>query len=201
MQVSLLDSAISTVTNMAKGNDGKGARRRATKQLLFVAGCVLVFVVGFLCLSDRQGEADASRDGRGLRDSKRRQDRRPRRGRGAADADEGIDPHEREVRYRRYLIDQFESPEEELELLEEVLNGKLHLIDIEVVEKELERAPKGSYAGVYGNFCRVNFAVHKANPSIGTSRSREIAIFTLKETSNFNCLGHITSRFVSPFSC
>ena len=170
---------------MTKGNDGKGARRRVTNQLLFMTGCVVVFVVGFLCLSGRQEEANASRGGRGLRDSKGQQGRkgRPGRGRGAADAEESMDPHEREVRYRRYLIDQFESPEEELELLDDVLNGKLHLIEIELVGKEMERASEDSYAGVYGSFCRLNFAAHKANPSSGTSNYRGNCIFSRKGTS------------------
>ncbi len=83
-----------------------------------------------------------------------------------------MNSHERAVQYRRYLIDQFESPEEEVELLDDVLNGKLHLIELEMVTEEMERAPEDSYAGVYGSFCRLNFAVHKANPSSGTSNSR-----------------------------
>jgi hypothetical protein len=188
---------------MTKGNDGKGARRRVTRQLLFAVGCVVIFSVGFFCLSDQQKkkETNSSEGSRGLRDSKGLQKRkgRPGRDRGAADADQEMDPHEREVRYRRYLIDQFESPEEELELLDDVLNGKLHLINIELVEKEMERASEDSYAGVYGSFCELNFAVHKANPSSGTSYASANCIdLTRRKPSDFpyHVCGPVFSSFV-----
>ena len=48
-----------------------------------------------------------------------------------------------------------------------ILSGKLNLIDIRVNRNEMARAPAGSYNGVYGTFCRLNFAAHKADPSGG----------------------------------
>jgi hypothetical protein len=78
-----------------------------------------------------------------------------------------VDPQETAARYRRDLTKQFESKEEH-RLLEDVLNAKLHLMDVYSVQEEVERAPSNSYNGVYGSFCRLNFKLHKENPASGT---------------------------------
>lgn len=182
---------------MTKGNDGRAARRRSTKQLVGVSACSLIFVIGFLYIRQppvepRRGKASAGGgDGRNLgrlRDRQGVQDRQHRAGRGGRAADgkeEAMNPHERATMYRRYLIDQFESPDEELKLLNDVLNGRLHLIELEVVKEEMDRAREDSYAGVYGSFCRLNFAAHKANPSSGTSDSFTLYRCVLGFSGNF----------------
>jgi hypothetical protein len=78
-----------------------------------------------------------------------------------------MDPHDIAVRYRHDLIQQFES-EEEIKYLEDILNAKIHLMDVYAVQEELERSPANSYSGVYGSFCKLNFQAHKDNPSSGT---------------------------------
>ncbi|CAB9506936.1 HSPB (Heat shock 27kDa) associated protein 1 [Seminavis robusta] len=48
---------------------------------------------------------------------------------------------------------------------ERILAADLNLVDIEVVSRELRQAPSDSYAGIYGIFCKVNWAAHKKDPS------------------------------------
>ena len=49
-----------------------------------------------------------------------------------------------------------------------ILEGKLNLVDITIDRRALSRAAEGSYEGIYGVFCQLNFDVHKNDPSSGT---------------------------------
>jgi hypothetical protein len=170
---------------MTKGNDGKAARQRAMKQLVCASSSILVFTVLLLCrrggsndYSIRNKPIVSSMDGHDPRRLGRTRQvhhnsRQRPSGSGGEGAPEifdetGMDPHEVAVRFRRDLLRQAES-KDEIRLLEDVLEGKLHLINIMGVEEELVRSSENSYAGVYGRFCRLNFAVHKENPSSGKS--------------------------------
>lgn len=186
---------------MTKGNNGKAARRRAMKQLLCLSLSILTFTVVFLCFgSNNAQEKVTSVDGHtpprrlGNRNNKQKQHSHHHyRGTGVAGTmfdETGKDPHEVAVRFRSDLLAQAET-KDEAAFLEDILEGRLHLVDIIGVEQELERAPLHSYAGVYGKFCRLNFAIHKANPSSGKLiRSVEKGRFQ-DDRPHGNCLNDV----------
>jgi hypothetical protein len=167
-------SSFSFLLKMTKGNDGKAARRRVMKQLLCLSLSVLTFTIVFLCFrgninNDNNPKTGIPMNGRmpsnRLGDHKKRQYNH-HHGSGISDVfdETGMDPHEVAVRFRRDLLHQAET-KDEVTSLEDILEGRLHLVDIMGVDQEVQRSPAHSYAGVYGKFCRLNFAVHKANPS------------------------------------
>lgn len=56
--------------------------------------------------------------------------------------------------------------------LDDILSARVHLIDLSIEAHELLRAMDADedknvlhYAGVYGTFCRINWSLHKTNPS------------------------------------
>lgn len=68
------------------------------------------------------------------------------------------------------------------EVAELIMRGKLNLVELHTKHGELADAPEETYDGIYGTFCRLNFAVHKEDPSSGTY------IFSLSVLSLFVCL-------------
>ena len=53
-------------------------------------------------------------------------------------------------------------------------------------EEELERSHPSTYAGVYGHFCKLNFAVHKKDPAAGRSIVCHVLLCTKKEDELFS---------------
>jgi hypothetical protein len=51
--------------------------------------------------------------------------------------------------------------------LDLILSASINLVAISADPSELQTS-KQSYSGVYGDFCALNFALHKADPSAGT---------------------------------
>jgi hypothetical protein len=51
--------------------------------------------------------------------------------------------------------------------LDLILSASINLVAISADPSELEASAQ-SYSGVYGDFCALNFDVHKADPSAGT---------------------------------
>lgn len=51
--------------------------------------------------------------------------------------------------------------------LDLILSASINLVAVSADPSELQTA-KQSYSGVYGDFCALNFALHKADPSAGT---------------------------------
>jgi hypothetical protein len=173
---------------MTKENDGKAARKRAVKKCIVVAVSTLSLTVSFLCLLFQVNSHNNNNNNghdrygfpmmngqlpRRLGRQKQLSQHRHRRHR---DSDgnipeifdeTGLDPHEVALRFREDLYHQFET-KDEIALLDDVLEARIHLIAIIGIEEEVVRAPKHTYNGVYGSFCRLNFAVHKENPSSGT---------------------------------
>ncbi|KAL3940825.1 MAG: hypothetical protein SGARI_000826 [Bacillariaceae sp.] len=170
---------------MTKGNNGKAARRRTAKQLACLTVCVvMVCSIVFLCFRGGGGYSGSTKIGipmNGVGGGGRRlgggghknkqQQRRASHHRHQGDTsgsnlydETDKDPHEVAVRFRQDLLQQAES-RDEVQMLEDILEGRLNLVDIMSIDEELERSPEHSYAGVYGSFCKLNFAVHKANPS------------------------------------
>ena len=197
-QPTTIHPTIQPQTNiMTKGNDGKAAKRRAMKQMLGLAACVLVFTVVFVTMNSN-GKTTTTRKSShndhgdaGGRQQQHQQQQRRYLGRhhqhdhqqqqqqhhgdddkssseeSTIDINENMEPNEIAVRYRHDLIKQFES-KEEIKYLEDILSAKIHLMEINAVSQELERSPSNSYSGVYGLFCKLNFQVHKDNPASGT---------------------------------
>lgn len=168
---------------MTKENNGKAARRRATKKFVLVAMCALLLTGAVLLCFRGSGGIDRLRFGipmngelprrlgLGGNNNKHRHSRRRHHSKGEvppAFDETGMDPHDVAERYRQELMDQFDGAQDEIALLEDVVEARIHLVEIVGLEEEIIRAPKSSYAGVYGRFCRLNFAVHKENPSSGT---------------------------------
>jgi hypothetical protein len=164
---------------MAKENNGKAARRRTAKRLLALCGCSLVLVItlmGFRGNSGNNINNGSVQFGFPMNGQMPRRLGGPghRRHRSSHQQkhptepfdESGMDPHDVAVRFRQDLYDQFES-KDEIALLEDVLEARIHLVEIMGLEEEVVRSPKNSYHGVYGSFCRLNFAVHKENPSSG----------------------------------
>ena len=133
-----------------KGNDGRAARRKLTRQLAFIVGgfVILLAILTFLGVGGRRGN--------NLRDSAKASLARIRDSSAYAKASE----------FRNDLRNQFKEKHEG-QILEEILSGYLHLVDVQVVEEELLSAPPNSYAGVYGTFCRLDWSMHKKDPSAG----------------------------------
>jgi len=53
---------------------------------------------------------------------------------------------------------------------ERILSAEWHLIDLAVGSKgSLRKAPTDSYDGIVGTFCVLDFSIHKADPSSGTT--------------------------------
>lgn len=48
-----------------------------------------------------------------------------------------------------------------------LLSGYFHLIDLDVDHEEMEDAEDDSYAGITAEFCKLDFALHKKDPSSG----------------------------------
>lgn len=60
--------------------------------------------------------------------------------------------------------DGYVGKEAEAVALEEIASGKLHLIDLD--SENIKELQAGSYQNVIGEFCRINWSIHKENPSL-----------------------------------
>ena len=143
-----------------KENDGRGARRKKLKRMRWLGGvCVALSLALFLLtlLSRRSSTATSSRS---LKGQEHRLRRKPALSQWGENA----------MRFRDQMKDQQEN---EAEILQMALDAEIHLIDLFVVEEEMLSAPKNSYEGVYGKFCRLDWQLHKNNPSEGELCSKE----------------------------
>jgi hypothetical protein len=84
----------------------------------------------------------------------------------------------KEVRKQPKPVAEEEDPSDSEDLMVEVslsdpeenvplLSGRFHLIDLEVDHDELADADDDSYAGITAEFCMLDFALHKKDPSSG----------------------------------
>jgi hypothetical protein len=145
---------------MAKGNDGRGARKKITWQLLWIFGgfLLLIIVLSFLGVGGRSNINQ-------LRDTNVSPDTPVSKAREHLERIRNAG-QEQASKFRNDLKDQF-SEKNEGKLLESVLSGHMHLVDLHIVQEELSRAPSNSYAGIYGNFCHLDWSLHKKDPSAG----------------------------------
>jgi hypothetical protein len=162
-----------------KGNHGRGARRKQTRRILIiVGGGFVVLVIGLmLVLGVGGGGGDSNRrslsqpaasengNNKNLRDTPwSKTQNQLTRIRDAA--------QEQASQFRKDLLDQF-ARKDEGEILDMVLQAKIHLVDLHIVEEELLRAPSNHYAGVYGSFCKLDWNLHKQDPSAGTCSNNQ----------------------------
>lgn len=133
-----------------KGNDGHAARKRVMKQLFVVGGLCFCFSAIFFL---RSGQSTSSRQL--LRDPN------------SSNTFMLSKLQDKARKFRKDLHESYSNKHDEPEMLEKILEAEIHLVDLEVVEEELLRAHPSSYAGIYGEFCELNFAVHKKDPAAG----------------------------------
>ena len=132
-----------------KGNDGRAARRRITNRLVIGIGIFIIVVIfWFLWSVITKGEVPT------------RPMLRERGGGGGNAVNKARE-------FRKKMAHSYANEHDEAEMLEQILQAKIHLVDLEVVEDELLQSHPSTYAGVYGHFCQLNFAAHKKDPSSG----------------------------------
>jgi hypothetical protein len=69
--------------------------------------------------------------------------------------------------------------DDDQESLDLILSASINLVAISAEPSELQASAE-SYSGVYGDFCALNFAVHKADPSAGTYSIASFCILLYK---------------------
>ena len=131
-----------------KGNTGKARRQRTQRQILaIVASFCLLIVLLELMGYGKIGKASRSKLRQSYQGSKAKfQDRfsQMKAGRGGRSSNDDLD---------------------ESQILEMILSAEIHLIDLNSKPDEMMKAPSNSYAGVYGTFCKLDFDLHKRDPS------------------------------------
>mmetsp|Transcript_15551 Transcript_15551/g.43643 ORF Transcript_15551/g.43643 Transcript_15551/m.43643 type:complete len:541 (-) Transcript_15551:157-1779(-) len=180
-----------------KGNDGKAARQRKCRRLGII-GAAFGFVVLVVCATtnlvfgnghpnnkfsekNRKAMIEAIRDRpvtRKLRRAAQNVFFRGNKNNGQDDIwtsihrrhDAIMGDHkndEKDVHTMKELL--HDNDPETKEMLEKILSGKMHLVDINVDEGEFRRASSTSsapsYAGFYGVFCSLDWKLQKDNPS------------------------------------
>jgi hypothetical protein len=138
-----------------KENNGKGARRKVTRQLAIVI-FAFILLIAFLTFFGSGG----ARRGSKLRTEANRWAQR-------GDTKQKLARNQGEPeQWQEKMRNQFDFLSEP-QVLELILSAEIHLVDLHVNKEQLLRAPTNSYAGVYGNFCKLDFAPHKQDPSTG----------------------------------
>jgi hypothetical protein len=143
-----------------KGNSGRGARQKVGQQLRWLCGGCLGLVVVLMVLGRGTGTG-GSINPKQLCENQRQRLRQAAQGAAQSiwEASQATQDQAKEL--QSGLSNQF-ARKYEGELLElVVLNAKIHLIDLTVVEEELLRAPPNSYFGVYGSLCKLDWKLHK----------------------------------------
>eukprot|EP00531_Pseudo-nitzschia_arenysensis_P003996 CAMPEP_0116126888 /NCGR_PEP_ID=MMETSP0329-20121206/6561_1 /TAXON_ID=697910 /ORGANISM="Pseudo-nitzschia arenysensis, Strain B593" /LENGTH=489 /DNA_ID=CAMNT_0003620979 /DNA_START=72 /DNA_END=1538 /DNA_ORIENTATION=+ len=176
-----------------KGNDGSAARRRTIRKL--IVSIVVALGLTLLLIHNSEGPKSTSihhgkHDDDGDDDDRLGNNERPRRrhnGHHESPDDEGDDDDDDHVhvdigddggnsrgkkqwdfdfglaaKYRKELIGH-RNTDKRAEVLEGILNGSVNLVDI--ANDNVRPSTDGSYEGLDGKFCKLNFAVHKSDPS------------------------------------
>lgn len=180
------------MTAITKENTGKARRNRVWKQqVMCVGGCAVVFLIGFMCLGGGWSSGNGgggSNDNRPRRlmggggggnhhkhrrgntnnhKKKHHQQGDPRRAQQqATDEEEGGGDDD--------VTEGGGEDDDESLFLDKILAGQAHLMGVYHDDAELQEALSSSggkkpYGGVYGQFCQVDFNVHKQDPASGTS--------------------------------
>ncbi len=179
--------AIKKIQMATKGNDGSAARRRTIRKL--IVSVVVALGLTLLLIYKSEGPKSvmvhSKHDDDGDDDDRLSNNERPRRrhyghhespdeGDDGDDHDLGDDGGESRgkkqwdfdfglaAKYRKELIGHRNS-DKRAEVLEGILNGSVNLVDI--ANDNVRPSTDGSYEGLDGRFCKLNFAVHKNDPS------------------------------------
>eukprot|EP00980_Cylindrotheca_fusiformis_P026953 scaffold18138_cov128-Cylindrotheca_fusiformis.AAC.19 len=148
-----------------KGNDGSAARKRMLHRLVVGGGICLCFSAILLVRTGSKwlfGQDSSSSARNLLRDHSGRNDYMME----TATHKMMDKAHRfRKELHKDYNKHKFHEPE----MLEKILEAEINLVDLEVIEEEMLRSHPSSYAGVYGHFCQLNFAVHKEDPAADDS--------------------------------
>ena len=150
----------SNVPNM-KENNGRAARKKFTRKLSTVL-CVFLGAMGILLALEHQF---TSRNNNNNNNN------------GAYEMEDGMPKKKRMSLWNKLRKGGKQKAKSMLKLSEaatvhrtsqefnRILLADLNLIDLEVDNRELRNAAEDSYDGVYGIFCKLNFQVHKDDPS------------------------------------
>lgn len=156
---------------MAKGNDGSAARRRTMKKLFVASAVSLIVVCLVVFYTEDKGGTKAS-----MGEPHHHRRRHPghhetvskyingndEKGKDKND-DDDKDGQTLSEKYRRELIQELGQSGSKTDL-DKILNGSLNLVDLSSNYK-LRPSQDGSYEGVIGKFCRLDFSLHKKDPS------------------------------------
>lgn len=126
-----------------KENNGKAARRQFTKRVLVAGGLASVFC--FVLYANSSHDAASQ----------------PRQK--AAEALRQLDTEK--VPWHHEHFHHLDGAEPKDELLEKIMTGELNLVDIHSEAHKLPRQPGDYGEAVFGHFCKLNFPVHKKDPS------------------------------------
>ena len=142
-----------------KGNNGQAARKRMIRR--FMVGGGICVSIGVLILVSDFLSSPSSNEGTS-RQLLRSNDP-------VKNAAHTI--QEKARKFRQDLHKQHTEQFNEAEMIDKILEAEIHLVSLGLNEEELERSHPSTYAGVYGNFCKLNFAAHKKDPAAGTLKS------------------------------
>ncbi|CAJ1961351.1 unnamed protein product [Cylindrotheca closterium] len=137
-----------------KGNNGQAAKKRMLHRFM-IGGGVCLICIGALALVSTGLVAGNGGTSRQLL----RSDNVER-------VKEGVHKLQDKARkFRNDLHKQHHEDFNEAEMIEKILEAEIHLVSLGLNEEELSRSHPSSYAGVYGHFCKLNFAAHKKDPA------------------------------------
>ena len=154
----LLVVVVMRVSARLKGNDGRGARRQTQKKLIVLSTCLVTVLLTVWLLQNNSNKSVASQGFLSASSAVARfkEHHLRREGRSLPIINGAVSPA------AQHGITQSQ--------LDRILSGELHLVEIRVDDEELKASFSGSadissYDGVYGTFCKIDWSLHKSNPS------------------------------------
>ncbi|KAL3932506.1 MAG: hypothetical protein SGBAC_010819 [Bacillariaceae sp.] len=137
-----------------KGNNGQAARKRTLHRMMFGGGLCLFGIGALLTGLFSSSSADGTSHRQLLRSDNVDK---------VKNAAHKLQDKAR--KFRQDLHKQHHEDFDEAEMIEKILEAEIHLVSLGLNEEELERSHPSSYAGIYGHFCKLNFAAHKKDPA------------------------------------
>lgn len=138
-----------------KENNGRGARRKMARRVVVIVTVSLLSVVIFLAIGPSNSSSNHH-------SSKRRQ-QLSQHLRSLANRAAEVVPMYRTKKDKSG--ERSSDSDSDQHVLNDIVQGKLHLIDIRTDVSALSTSHNSEYSGVYGSFCRLNWSIHKKDPS------------------------------------
>ena len=138
-----------------KGNNGQAARKRMLHRFM-VGGGVCLCIGALILVSDLLSSSPSPSSQRLLRSETVEKVK-----------ESAHKLQNKAQKFRKDLHKLHREHYNEAEMMEKILEAEIHLVSLGLNEEELERSHPSTYAGVYGNFCKLNFAAHKKDPAAG----------------------------------